>query len=375
MSPPERPRDPESWLRGVWERDGPPLVTRALGALAAGYRLGLRAHRFLYDAGVVRTGRLPCPVLSIGNVTVGGSGKTPLVERAVTTLLELGAAPAVVSRGYGRRSRGVQVVADRTAVRLDPATGGDEPVLLATRLPGVPVVVGENRFEAGRVAVERLGADVVVVDDGFQNRTVAKDIEVVVVNGQAPWGNGQIFPRGPLREPLAALRRAHLVVVTNPRGPEAVAEVAATLERHRASAPVAVARYEPVEARRPADARAAPAATLRGRRLWAFAGLGSPAGFFATVEALGADVAGVTAYPDHYWYGSGALAPLTRRARAAGAEGLVTTEKDWMRLRHLPAPPLPLWVLIVRLAFSSNETAWADALRRVCPARTARRDP
>ena len=370
----ERARDPESWLRGVWERDGPRLATGALTALSGGYLVGLRAHRFLYDAGLVRTGRLPCPVVSIGNVTVGGSGKTPLVERAVAALAELGATPAVVSRGYGRRSRGVQVVADRAAVRLDPMTAGDEPVLLATRLPGVPVVVGENRFEAGRVAVERLGASVVVLDDGFQNRTVAKDLEVVVVNGQAPWGNGRIFPRGPLREPLAALRRADLVVVTNPRGAETPAEVAGALRRHGAAAPITVARYEAVEARRPADARGAPPGTLRGRRLWAFAGLGSPAGFFATAAELGVDVAGTTSYPDHHWYAPDALGALVRRARAAGAEGLLTTEKDWMRLRHLPAPTLPLWVLIVRLTFSANEAAWTDALRRVCPADAARRD-
>jgi tetraacyldisaccharide 4'-kinase len=358
---------PEIWLKNAWEDDGSRLVAAGLGALSVGYRLGLRARNLLYGLGLVRTGRLSCPVVSIGNVTLGGSGKTPLVEAAAATLLALGASPAVVSRGYGRRSRGVQVVADRAGLRLDATMAGDEPVLLATRLRGVPVVVGEDRYEAGVAAVQRLGADCVVLDDGFQNRTVAKDLEVLAVNGRAPWGNGRLFPRGPLREPLEALRRAHVVVVTNAEGP-AVDEVIATLRRHGGERPVAAARYEPEQARQPLTGHAVAPSALRGRRLWCFAGLGSPAGFFATVRTLGVDIAGTTAFPDHHWYTLAVLDALVRRARAAGATGLLTSEKDWMRLQPLPAPALPLWVLSVRLVFTDNETAWLDALRRVGPA-------
>ena len=214
-------RAPEVLLRRYWEDPDTPVVTAGLSALSLGYRGALRVRDLAYRFGILRTGRLPCAVVSVGNLTLGGSGKTPTVELVVRTLPELGAVPAVVSRGYGRVTRGVHVVADREGVRADARTAGDEPLLLAERLPGVAVVVGENRYEAGRVAVERLGATALVLDDGFQHRTLAKDLEILVVQGRAPWGNARVFPRGMLREPLAGLARAHAIVVTNPAGPAA----------------------------------------------------------------------------------------------------------------------------------------------------------
>src|SRR6185295_14475781 len=133
-------------------------------------------------------------------------------------------------------TRGVQVVADREAILAEAHAGGDEPRLLAERLPGVPVVVGENRYEAGRVAVERCGATALVLDDGFQHRTLAKDLEILVVPGRAPWGNARVFPRGMLREPLSGLGRAHLVVVTNPGSSGPVEAVTATVRRFNPTA-------------------------------------------------------------------------------------------------------------------------------------------
>ncbi len=368
-----RVRDPGSWLYGVWEEGASPVLGALLSALAVGYRAGLAARGRLYDARVLRTGRLPCPVVSLGNLTLGGSGKTPMVELAVQTLAELGAAPAVVSRGYQRQTRGVQVVADHDGVRLGPRASGDEPFLLAGHLGGVPVIVGENRYEAGRLAVERFQASVIVLDDGFQNRTIAKDLEVLVVNGRAPWGSGRLFPRGTLREPLTALRRAHVVVVTNPPSAADFDAVTEMLRRHRARAPIVSASYRAVEARRAADEQRLPPSALRGRRLLAFAGLGSPRGFADTLASVGLEACGLTAFPDHHWYAEADLDELSRRARAAGAEGLITTEKDWVRLSELPLPRLPLWVLTVRMVLDVNREAWVQALRDVCLPSLAKR--
>ena len=192
-----KPRsDPSILLRRYWENPDTPVVTAGLAALSVGYRAALTLRETAYRVRLLGTGRLACPVISIGNITLGGSGKTPVTELAVRTLRELGGRPAVVSRGYGRHTRGVHVVADGGGIRLAAHDAGDEPRLLAERLPGVPVVVGENRLAAGRVAAEHCGATVIVLDDGFQHRTIAKDLEIVVVNGQAPWGNGRLFPRG-----------------------------------------------------------------------------------------------------------------------------------------------------------------------------------
>jgi tetraacyldisaccharide 4'-kinase len=366
-------RDPEIRLRRYWEKPDIPTVTAALSVLSLGYRLALALRERAYGWRLLGTGRLPCPVVSVGNITLGGSGKTPMVELVARGLRELGAAPAVVSRGYGRDTRGVHVVADRTGVMLDARAGGDEPVLLAERLPGTPVIVGENRFEAGRVATERCGATAIVLDDGFQHRTVVKDLEIVVVNGRSPWGNGRLFPRGMLREPLSALRRADLVVVTNSSDSASLEEATRAIRRQNERAPVLSAAYEVVDAQEMGAGRRVGADELCGRRLLAFAGLGSPRGFAETLTAAGVRVADLVEYPDHHWFAEGDLGDLAQQARAIGAEGLITTDKDWVRLRGRALPLVPLWVLSVRLQLESGWEVLLAALGRALVATAARR--
>jgi tetraacyldisaccharide 4'-kinase len=303
-------------------------------------------------------------VISIGNITVGGSGKTPLVEVTARAARELGERPAVVSRGYGRRSRGVQVVADSEGIHLSPRVAGDEPYLLASRLPGTPVVVGENRYQAARVAAERCGATLIVLDDGFQHRTLAKDLEVLVLNARAPWGNGRLFPRGSLREPLAALRRAHVIILTNPHGPSDLDAVTDVIRRHGARAPVVTASYGVSGLREGRTGRQAMPGALAGRRVIAFAGLASPRGFAETVAGLGAEIEALVEFPDHYWYGPDDLRNLSEQAHRPGCAGLITTEKDWVRLHDLPPVEAPLWVLEVVMRIETNETTWREALAR-----------
>jgi tetraacyldisaccharide 4'-kinase len=366
-------KDPEIRLRRYWEEPDTPVVTAGLSALSVGYRAALALREAAYRLRILRTGRLPVAVVSVGNVTLGGSGKTPLAELAARTLRELGAQPAVVSRGYGRATRGVHVVADRERIWLDARAAGDEPRMMAERLPGVPVVVGENRLAAARVAVEQCGATVVVLDDGLQHRTLAKDLEIVAVNGRAPWGNGRLFPRGMLREPLSALARADLVVVTNPTGPADVEAIAAAVRRHSERAPVLTASYEVVEANGLDSGRRLTPRELAGRRLLAFAGLGTPQGFADTLAATGIRGAGLIEFPDHHWFAPDDLASLARQSVAVGAEGLITTEKDAARLRGLHLPPVPLWALSVRLRLTGGAEHWVQALERTAAPHAAPR--
>lgn len=359
-------RAPEVLLRRYWEDPDTPVVTAGLSALSVVYRAALAVRDRAYRWGVLRTGRLPCPVVSVGNLTLGGSGKTPMVEAVVRALQEIGheagILPAVVSRGYGRATRGIHVVSDRDGVHADVRTAGDEPRLLAERLPGVPVVVGENRYEAARVAVERCGATAIVLDDGFQHRTLAKDLEIVVVQGRAPWGNARVFPRGMLREPLSGLARAHAVIMTNPAALDSIEAMTRDVRRFNRSAAVLAARYQLQDAIEAQSGRRVPIADLAGRRLMAFAGLGSPQGFADTLDAAGVRRVGLAEFPDHHWFTSGDLDELTREARAASAQGLVTTEKDWVRVRDLPRPALPLWVLPMRLVIDSGLETWQRLL-------------
>ena len=349
-----------------WEEGFSPGSMLVLGALTGGYRGLLGTRDWLYARGVLRSRAVDCPVVSIGNLTVGGTGKTPAVELVVRTLLELGHRPAVLSRGYGRRGHGIRVVADSRSMRLDADEGGDEPVLLARRLPGVPVIVGAHRYEAGRQAVERFGVSAVVLDDGFQHRTLAKDVEIVMARARAPWGTGRLLPGGPLREPLTALARAHLIVVTGARAANDVAEVTAATRVHAPDVPVLAARHVPTECWDAASMRALGAEALRGLKLFAFAGIGAPDSFRETLGDAGAVEAGFARFADHHRYTAGELAMLERRAHAASAVGLVTTEKDWMRMRDLPSAAMPLYVLSVRLALLAGEAEWRAVLARAC---------
>ena len=325
----------------AWQRGVGPAGAQALGVVAGGYRGLLGARDWLYARGVLRSRALGVPVVSVGNLTVGGTGKTPAVELAVRTLIDLGHRPAVVSRGYGRRGGGIQIVADATSIHLDAEEGGDEPFLLARRLPGVPVVVGAHRYEAARRATDRFGVSVIVLDDGFQHRTLVKDLEIVMA-------------------------RAHLIVVTGARRPADVGEVAADARAHAPDVPVIAARHVPTECWEAGTSRRLAADALRGLKLFAFAGIGSPDGFRQTLEETGAVEAGFARFADHHRYTVEELTDLERHASAASAVGLVTTEKDWARLRGLPPRGLPLYVLAVRLTLLSGEADWRAAFARAC---------
>ncbi len=353
-------------LRG-WERGFNAGAGGLLSAVAGSYRGLLGAREWLYARGVLASRALDCPVVSVGNLTVGGTGKTPAVELAVRTLLELGHRPGVLSRGYGRRGGGVQVVADAASIRLDAEEAGDEPFLLARRLPGVPVVVGPNRYEAGALARDRFGITALVLDDGFQHRTLHKDLEIVMARASQPWGNGRLLPGGPLREPLAGLARAHLVVATGARREADAGEVRATVERVAPGVPVLTAVHVPTECFESSAMRFVPLSALGRARLLAFAGIGSPDGFARTLEETAVEVLGFEQYADHHWYTREDLARLEQRAADLGAAGLVTTEKDWVRLRGLPPLRRPLYVLSVRLRLTSGEAPWRAAFERLVP--------
>ena len=337
-----------------WEDGFPGGQARLLGAARRGYGGLLGAREWLYRRGVLKSRAVGCPVISIGNLTVGGTGKTPAVEVAVQTLTVLGHRPAVVSRGYGRRSRGIQVVADTASIRLDAEEAGDEPFLLARRLPGVPVLVGGNRYQTAQRA------------DAFQHRTLTKDLEVVMARASSPWGNGRLLPAGPLREPLTALARAGLVVATGAAALGEATAVVETVARVAPGVPVLTALVVPAECWEAGRMRPVDLSELSGTRVLAFAGIAAPAAFALTLKASGVVVAQLMPFPDHHWYAAEALASLDRRADELRADGLITTEKDWVRLRKLSLPRRPLWVLAIRLVLTSGEAAWQAAFKRAC---------
>ncbi|NTV13770.1 MAG: tetraacyldisaccharide 4'-kinase [Desulfobulbaceae bacterium] len=320
-------------------------IGRPLGPLYGGL---MRLRASAYRRGWLRSERLEVPVVSIGNLTMGGTGKTPMVIQVVRLLQALGRKPAVVSRGYGGQARApVNVVSDGNRILLDTAAAGDEPRLLAESLPGVAVVTGVRRALAARYAIERLGAEVIVLDDGFQHLALHRDLDLVLFKGPAFLGNGRIFPGGDLREPFSALGRASAFVLTDVAPP--LAPGSAGFRNQLASAfpgrPIYSASYL-AGALLPANALAVTREGGVGPCL-AFCGLARPESFRDSLAGR-VELQGFRAFADHHPYTANDLDGLVRQAGQLGAGALLTTVKDLVKLRAFNSP-LPLYVLPVEL--------------------------
>ena len=308
------PEKPEAWSRRA--------ALAPLEVLAWGYGAGVRLRGALYDAGVLKGERVEgLRVVSVGNLNVGGTGKTPAVLYLAELLVREGRRVGILTRGYGRSSK--EPLSFTGAGPLPSVEeAGDEPLLLARRCPEARVLVGADRRMLARRARDEFGLEVVLLDDGFQHRKLARDEDVVVVDEAVGFGNGRMLPRGPLREPLTGLRRATLFWVRAAAvpGPELPALPAPCVRtRYRPTAWVdAAGALHPVEA-------------LSGQPVLALAGLARPGGFLRTLGELGADVRGTAFFPDHHRFSERELHEVSSRASSLGAR-VVTTEKDRVRL-------------------------------------------
>jgi tetraacyldisaccharide 4'-kinase len=352
------------WKAVVEEQDN--LLTRwvlgpLLTILTYPYTLVHQLRLQAYNGGWVAVRRLPCRVISVGNVTLGGTGKTPVVEAIADLLHREGLRVCVLSRGYGGKPQeAITVVSDGERCLVPANAAGDEPVLLAERLAGVPVVVAKNRYAAGMLAVERFGVDVIVLDDGFQHIQLARDLDIVLLDAARPFGNGRLFPRGDLRERPTALARAAVVVLTRWEPDMAPSTTALKLPQ-----PVPLlfhSRYELLDLQVLDDGRVLPLATLKGQRVLAFCGIGTPEHFCRTLQGLEAEVVAFTTFPDHHPYSRSDLHRLVQTAAQCGTAILVTTEKDGVRLRRLLPLSVQVWALRIRATIVEQEATWKACL-------------
>ncbi|QEM70105.1 tetraacyldisaccharide 4'-kinase [Geobacter sp. FeAm09] len=325
------------------------MLVLALSPLALAYACIQATRSTLYQKRILKARRLPRPVISVGNITVGGTGKTPATAMIARLLIARGMKVAVLSRGYGGAMEGqTAIVADGAAIRLDAGQCGDEPYLLAATVPGLMVVMGADRYRAGMLAMAELSPDVFLLDDGFQHLRLQRDLNVLLVDCAHPFGNGRTLPAGLLREPRRAVQRADLIIHTRcPQGfsPAPLAGKPSCSARHRLGAAVPLAGGPLLSF-----------AALRGRKVLAFAGIGEPEPFFRELDSLGLDVVRAIPFPDHAAYTPDQVAGLTAAFRACGAEYAVTTEKDGVKLRRI-APEFARQVLLARLEFVLDEPA------------------
>jgi len=330
----------------------PPATLRVAAVL---HSLATRARAGAYDRGLIKAHRLPVPCIGVGNLSVGGTGKTPLVAWLIDELTALGARPAVVSRGYGGSARGPESVTtsgDCEAARRF----GDEPALLAARFPGVPVVVGRDRPAAGLLAAGSGGATIVIADDAFQHRRLARDLDIAVIDASRGLGNGYQLPAGPLRESPSSLSRAGFVVLNRVGEAPDLEGLLRTVAKLAPRA--ALAEADLVFAGWRDGRTGAPVELPAGAAVYAFSGIANPGSFHRTLQSLGVSIVGGEVFRDHHRFGAREIARLQRAAAASGAVAAVTTAKDAVRIPCWSGA-VPLYRVEVKLAMIKGyEKLW-----------------
>ncbi|HYH84659.1 MAG TPA: tetraacyldisaccharide 4'-kinase [Pyrinomonadaceae bacterium] len=339
-------------------------MTIALAPLGILYGAVARTRLRLYRSGFLKTENVGVPVISVGNITTGGTGKTPLVECVARAVALEGRRACVLTRGYGRADeRRRVVVSDGERVLADAGESGDEPRLLAEQLLGVAAVVCDrDRVGAARWARETLGAEVFILDDGFQHMKIARDLDIVTLDATAPWGGGHMLPRGRLREPREGLRRADCIIITRSEQASDLKGLRAEVARLAGSRSLVIASrvrtrglrllggaYEMIE-----GANAELESVAKGQSAAAFCGVGNPRAFFEQLRREGFDLRYTRAFPDHHDFRDSDLAAVVREAEQGGARILLTTAKDAVKLRGRSFP-LPCYVVEIGLEFEDEE--------------------
>ena len=308
-----------------------------------------------YRLGILKSYTLPVQVISVGNITWGGTGKTPLVLYLGNRLK--GKKLVVLSRGYGRgKGQKIFPVSPReNKIGARAGESGDEPFLLASELPQATVVVGKKRRVSGRWAVDNIQPEVIILDDGFQHWGLKRNLEAVIIDATNPFGNGWLIPAGILREPLSALGRAHIIFISRvDEGASSLAEIKKRIRRHNNVAPIVECVIEPDEFFLWPGGKMEGVDFIRGKKVYALVSTGSPFSFRRTLIKLGAEPTGESIYPDHFSYTLKDSERVIKEAKKSRAELIVTTQKDFVRL---PAASFafPIGVLRVKLRITAGE--------------------
>jgi tetraacyldisaccharide 4'-kinase len=317
-------------------------VNPLLLPFSAGFRFGVALRHAGYKRGWIKSRRLARPVVSVGNLTVGGTGKTPLVACVANILLRRGWKPSILTRGYGRGSKAEMiVVAPGEDRRADAREIGDEPALLACMLPQVPLVVGANRFCGGQVAEERFHVDAHILDDGFQHLALARDVDLLALDTTQTISDRHLLPAGRQREPLSALRRAQMVVLTrtDSADPQPLQDLVLKIHPH---AKVFRARTVLIRWTDAWSGEAISIEEIHARKVAAYCGIGNPQAFFADLRRWGFNVIAEDAFPDHHVYTGEEIQRLVENAGNHGAAALLTTQKDAVKFPRDWAPQLPI---------------------------------
>jgi len=311
------------------------------------YRIATAKRNFLYKIGLFRSIKLPCKVISVGNITVGGTGKTPMVEYLAKEFVKQNKKVVILSRGYGRID----------GVKDDEASSfSDKSIIRLT---------GSNRAKLGAIACKEHSPDVIILDDGFQHLRIKRDIDIVMIDCLSPFGNYQLLPAGILREDLKALKRASVLVLAHSDLVQdtELSEINNSLSRF--GKPIIKSIHKPIilvgatEKEQELNAEA-----IKGKKVWAFCGIGNPDSFLLTLNKLGISLRGFTLFPDHYMYVESDINELIRQSCEANAEYIVTTMKDMAKVKsQINNPQIPIYALRIELEVTGGKTKLEELIK------------
>ena len=329
------------------------LILRLVSVI---YSAAMLARVFLYRTGVFKVRHLQGKVIGVGNLTLGGVGKTPAVMMIAELLVKKGHKPVILSRGYkGSLDGKTGIVSDGHVVLLTSDVAGDEPVMMAERLKNIPIIVGSNRYESGKLAEKKFGAKTFILDDSFQHLALHRDLNILLFDQGRPFGNGQVFPAGDLREPDGQISRADLIMITRCKDSQNPKEL------QDAQVPIFKSNLHLESFHKLNSDEIIDLENLGEEKILAFCGIGKPDDFFATLEKAELNVCSKKSFPDHYQFNLKDLKSLENDARNEGVKYLVTTEKDAVKLVGLDIT-IPILVAKVKMVILEGEEAFEHLL-------------
>ncbi|MBW2569001.1 MAG: tetraacyldisaccharide 4'-kinase [Deltaproteobacteria bacterium] len=347
-------------------------VGSLLFVLSLCYGCAVRLRERCYKKGILRSKNLSCKIISIGNITVGGTGKTPMTIKVAEIVKRLGYKVAVISRGYkGRAEKTGGIVSNGKTILMGPDKAGDEPFMIASTLKDIPVVVGQNRFEAGCLTIQEFDPDVIVLDDAFQHLRLKRDIDLVLLDCRHPFGNNHLLPRGTLREPVSALSRGDAFIITRSdyAGDTIISTFTNKLRKLTHGKPVFRSYHIPnvykaaKEKKRSIDRSLqnilpCDPECLKEQKVFAFSGLAGNSDFRLTLENLKCDLIDFLEFPDHHNYSDIELNTIYKTYLESKADFLITTEKDYVRIAHRITWPVDLVVVNIEVSFGDDDEAF-----------------
>ncbi len=302
------------------------------------YAITIRIRFFFYNAGIFKTRQLPCKVISIGNITIGGSGKTPMAIHLADALTKKGKKVIVISRGYKSKTKVLDIVSDGKNIFLNPDEAGDEPFLIAKKTKNIPVLIGKDRYEAGLFAIDRFQPDIIILDDGFQHIKLKRDKDIVLIDSIRGFGNGHLLPRGILREPMNSLKRATHILVNG-------SEDKISMQASAFSLKPGFFKYKPSGFVNLADDTIIEPDKLKNKNILAFAGIANPVSFFKTLEGMGIAIKEKMIFPDHHKYNIEDIEKI--KTRANEIDCFITTEKDGVKIKDLLSGNIVVYALSI----------------------------